>query len=65
MAVVAAERPEGILIAGVVVALVLFLTLIGIPLAWLLAVLIGLWVLYRLIRGWMTLADGKAIVLDR
>jgi uncharacterized membrane protein len=45
------------------VAGLLVLTLIGIPLAWLLVLVIGLWVLYRVIRGWLALADGKALPL--
>ncbi len=40
-------------------ALVLFLTLIGIPLAWMLVVFAGLWVLYRIIRGWIALANAR------
>ena len=51
-------------VIGVVVALALFVTLIGIVLAWLVAVFAGLWILYRIIRGWLALADGKAIVVD-
>jgi uncharacterized membrane protein len=47
-----------ILIAGL-----LFLTVIGIPFAWVLALLIGVWVLYRIIRGWMALGSGKAMPL--
>jgi uncharacterized membrane protein len=41
----------------------LVLTLIGIPLAWLLILAVGLWVLYRVIRGWLALAEGKALPL--
>jgi uncharacterized membrane protein len=37
----------------------LIITLIGIPIAWVLAIIVGIWVLYRLIRGWMNLASGK------
>jgi uncharacterized membrane protein len=42
-----------------VVAGIAFLTVIGIPFAWLLLVLLGIWVLYRIIRGWIALADGR------
>jgi uncharacterized membrane protein len=45
----------------VLIAAVLVLTVIGIPIAWVLAVVIGLWVLYRIIRGWMALADRRAM----
>ena len=37
----------------------LVLTVIGIPLAWLIGVVVGLWVLYRIIRGWLALLDRK------
>jgi uncharacterized membrane protein len=37
----------------------LVLTVIGIPLAWLTGVVVGLWVLYRIIRGWLALLDRK------
>jgi uncharacterized membrane protein len=37
------------------VALVLVFTIIGIPFAWLLLAVLGLWLLYRVIRGWAAL----------
>ncbi|MBM3358170.1 MAG: hypothetical protein FJY54_10640 [Betaproteobacteria bacterium] len=37
----------------------LMLTIVGIPVAILVAVIVGLWVLYRIIRGWMSLASGQ------
>ena len=43
----------------VAIMLVLIFTFIGIPLAWLIGVVVGLWVLYRIARGWMTLLDRK------
>lgn len=43
----------------VVVAFLLVVTVIGIPLAWILAVGVGIWVLYRIIRGWLALAQGE------
>jgi uncharacterized membrane protein len=42
------------LIAGL-----LFLTIIGIPVAWVIVVAAGIWVLYRIARGWLALASGK------
>jgi uncharacterized membrane protein len=42
-----------------VIAGLLFITLIGIPFAWVLAVLVGLWVLYRIVRGWLALLNGR------
>jgi uncharacterized membrane protein len=43
------------------VAGVLMLTLIGIPAAILVIVSTGLWVLYRVIRGWLALIDRRAM----
>lgn len=40
---------------------VLVITLIGIPLAWVVIVSTGLWVLYRVVRGWMALLDRRAM----
>jgi uncharacterized membrane protein len=40
---------------------VLFITFIGIPLAILVIVSTGLWVLYRVIRGWLALLDRRAM----
>ena len=47
-----------------VICLALVITLIGIPLAWVLAVIVGIWVLYRLGRGWSNLLDGKAMPVE-
>ena len=43
------------------VAGMLAITLIGIPAAILVIVFTGVWVLYRVIRGWLVLADRKAL----
>jgi uncharacterized membrane protein len=43
----------------VVIAGLLFITLIGIPVAWAIFVAVGIWVLYRIVRGWLALAAGK------
>ena len=45
----------------VMVSIVLFVTVIGIPFAWLLVVVTGLWVLYRIGRGWLALNDRRPI----
>jgi uncharacterized membrane protein len=45
----------------VVVAAILVVTIIGIPFAWLIVVFTGLWVLYRIARGWLALNDGRAV----
>jgi len=47
----------------VIVAVILVFTLIGIPFAFVLALLVGIWVLYRLIRGWIALLEAKAMPL--
>ena len=47
----------------VVLAWLLVFTLIGIPLAFALVSLAGLWVLYRVVRGWLRLNDKRAMPL--
>ena len=39
----------------------LIITIIGIPIAWIMIALLGLWVGYRVIRGWVALGDGKTV----
>ena len=39
----------------------LIITIIFIPMAWLLIVVLGLWVSYRVIRGWLALSGRRAI----
>ena len=39
----------------------LIITIIGIPVAWILIALLGLWVGYRVIRGWVALADARPV----
>ncbi len=41
------------------IALLLFVTIIGIPVAWVIIVVAGIWVLYRIVRGWLALSSGK------
>ena len=43
----------------VVIAAILFVTLIGIPFAWAIWVITGIWVLYRIIRGWLALVSER------
>jgi uncharacterized membrane protein len=43
----------------------LIMTLIGIPIAWAVAIAIGIWVLYRIIRGWLALAEHKPIQVPK
>ncbi len=42
-------------------ATLLMMTVIGIPFAWVLVVVVGVWVLYRIIRGWLALSAGTAM----
>jgi uncharacterized membrane protein len=44
-----------------VVGGVLFITVIGIPFAFVLWFATGLWVLYRIVRGWMALNSQRAL----
>lgn len=45
----------------VVIAGILFVTVIGIPIAWVMIFLVGVWVIYRMVRGVLRLSDGRAI----
>jgi uncharacterized membrane protein len=45
----------------VVVAVLLAFTIIGIPLAWIVAIVLGIWVLYRIVRGWLALVEGRSV----
>lgn len=40
----------------------LVLSLIGIPFAFLLIAVLGIWVAYRVIRGWLALTGGKPLI---
>jgi uncharacterized membrane protein len=42
----------------------LVITVIGIPLAWILVTVVGLWVLYRMTRGVFRLMDQQAMPVD-
>ena len=39
----------------------LIITIIGIPLAWILIALLGLWVGYRVVRGWVALSGVRPV----
>ncbi|MGH8750891.1 MAG: DUF4870 family protein [Burkholderiales bacterium] len=43
----------------VMIVMLLVITVFGIPLAWILAVIAGLWVLYRITRGWVALINSE------
>jgi uncharacterized membrane protein len=37
----------------------LIITIIGIPIAWIVGVIVGIWVLYRIVRGWLALVERR------
>ncbi len=39
----------------------LMLIVVGFATAWLGMLIIGIWVLYRVVRGWLTLRDGRSL----
>ena len=39
----------------------LIITIIGIPVAWILIALLGIWVGYRVIRGWIALSGARPV----
>ena len=43
----------------VAVAVLAGLTIVGLPLAWIVAIGAGLWVLYRIVRGWLRLVSER------
>jgi uncharacterized membrane protein len=45
------------------VAMMLFITIIGIVVAWIVALGVGLWVIYRIARGWVALANREPIII--
>ncbi len=42
----------------------LVVTIVGIPLAWIMVTVVGLWVLYRMLRGLARLMDQEAMPVD-
>jgi uncharacterized membrane protein len=46
-----------------VLALLLFITVIGIVFAWIVALAVGLWVIYRIARGWVALANREPMII--
>jgi len=47
----------------IVIGMMLFVTLIGIPLAWVTCIAAGAWVIYRVARGWLALQDRKPMLV--
>jgi len=50
------------ILIGVLIGVMLFITIIGIALAWAVLVGAGIWVIYRIARGWLTLQDRKPMI---
>ena len=50
-------------LAWLLAGAVAFVTFVGIPVALVVWIVTGLWVLYRIARGWMTLSEGKPMPL--
>lgn len=50
-------------LAWVIVMMLLFMTLVLIPVAWALSIAVGIWILYRIVRGWLALLDRKPIIV--
>jgi uncharacterized membrane protein len=46
------------------IAAILFMTVIGIVLAYIIAVGAGIWISYRIIRGWITLNEGRSMSIQ-
>jgi len=44
-----------------VLSWIFIVTIIGIPLAWILLLGVSVWVAYRVIRGWLSLKEGKTM----
>jgi uncharacterized membrane protein len=47
----------------VAIGLVLAITIVGLPISLMIFVAISLWILYRIVRGWLSLLDGKPMPL--
>ncbi len=48
-------------VIALLVTLVLIVSIVGILIYWLPIVVVGLWIGYRVIRGWLALKEGRAI----
>ncbi len=48
----------------VVIAILLFVTIIGIPVAVAILIAVTLWLVYRIVRGWLRLRDRRPMYVD-
>ncbi len=46
------------------ISILLFISIIGMPFSWLLIVAVGLWVIYRIARGWVALANREPLIFE-
>ena len=46
---------------SVVVSVILVLTIVGILVAWLPVLVVGVWLIYRVARGWLALKDARPV----
>lgn len=49
----------------VVIAVLMGLTIVGLPFALAVLLIAGLWILYRIVRGWWVLTDRRPLPLPR
>lgn len=54
-------RTFWVALAWAAAAMLMAVTVVGLPVAWALAVAVGLWVLYRIARGWLALSSGRTM----
>ena len=45
-----------------VISLILFITVVLIPVAWIIWIVVGIWIIYRVIKGLLDLLDNKALL---
>lgn len=48
----------------IAIAALMVVTVIGIPFAFAAILIVGLWVLYRVVRGWWTLTQRRTLAMD-
>lgn len=48
----------------ILAAIVMFVSIIGIPFAYVMALGVGVWVIYRIARGWLALSRRQPLIID-
>jgi uncharacterized membrane protein len=46
---------------AIAITLILVITIVGILIVWLPVLVVGVWLIYRVARGWLALKDGKPL----